>query len=105
MRRLFLLLALIVSTGVTAQSFPARPIRLIIPQAAAGTTDTIARAIGQALAAQLNVAVVPENKPGASGNIGTEMVAKAAPDCYTLVAANSNTHSINPNISERLPFD
>jgi tripartite-type tricarboxylate transporter receptor subunit TctC len=87
------------------QSFPSRPIRLVIPQAVGGTTDTISRAIGQALATQLGVAVIADNRPGASGNIGTDIVAKAPADGYTLVAANSNTHSINPNVYEKLPFD
>ena len=90
---------------VSAQPYPTKPIRLVIPQAVAGTTDTIARAIAEKLGPALGTQVVAENRPGAGGNIGTEAVAKAPPDGYTLVAATSNTHTINPNLYEHLPFD
>ena len=93
------------STMVSAQPYPTKPIRLVIPQAVAGTTDTIARAIAERLGPALGTQVVAENRPGAGGNIGTEAVAKAPPDGYTLVAATSNTHTINPNLYEHLPFD
>ena len=90
---------------VSAQPYPTKPIRLVIPQAVGGTTDTIARAIAQGLGPPLGTQVVAENRAGAGGNIGTELVAKAPPDGYTLVAATSNTHTINPNLYEHLPFD
>lgn len=89
----------------SAQPYPTKPIRLVIPQAVGGTTDTIARVIAQGLGPPLGTQVVAENRAGAGGNIGTEFVAKAAPDGYTLVAATSNTHTINPNLYEHLPFD
>ena len=91
--------------AVSAQPYPNRPIRLVIPQAVAGTTDTIARAIAEKLGPALGTSVVAENRPGAGGNIGTEIVAKAPPDGYTLVAAVSGTHTINPHLYENLPFD
>ena len=90
---------------VSAQPYPTKPIRLVIPQAVAGTTDTIARAIAEKLGPALGTQVVAENRPGAGGNIGTEIVAKASPDGYTLVAATSGTHTINPHLYENLPFD
>ena len=106
-RTLFLACALstILPIAVVAQPYPTKPIRLVIPQAAAGTTDTIARAIAQGLEPLLGTPVVAENRPGAGGNIGTELVAKSAPDGYTLVAATSGTQTINPHLYEHLPFD
>jgi tripartite-type tricarboxylate transporter receptor subunit TctC len=88
-----------------AQTYPSKPIRMVIPQAVAGTTDTIAREIALGLGPALGTEVVPDNRAGAGGNIGSEMVAKAAPDGYTLVAATSGSHTINPHVYSRLPFD
>ena len=108
MRRMRLLAWLLFATPsmtVSAQPYPTKPIRLVIPQAVAGTTDTIARAIAERLGPALGTQVVAENRPGAGGNIGTEAVAKAPADGYTLVAAVSGTHTINPHLYEHLPFD
>ena len=85
------------ATSAMAQTFPNRPIKMIVPLAAAGTGDTLARAVGEAMAKELGQAVVVENRPGAGGLLGTESVAAAPPDGYTLLAT-SPSHVINPSL-------
>jgi tripartite-type tricarboxylate transporter receptor subunit TctC len=87
-----------------AQSWPTRPIRLIVPWTPGQATDLIGRLFAEGLAARLGVAVVVENRPGAAGAIGVDAVAKAAPDGYTLLAASSGPISINP-LLQRVPYD
>ena len=79
----------------SAQAFPTRPIKMIVPLAAGGTGDTLARAVGEQMSKELGQPVVIENKPGAGGLVGTEMAANSAPDGYTLVMV-SPSHTINP---------
>lgn len=88
-----------------AQDFPNKPIRLIIPFAAGGTTDVLARIIGQQLSSVLGQQVVADNRAGANGNIGTDLAAKSAPDGYTLVMSFDGTMTINPAAYKKLPFD
>jgi len=89
-----------------AQGYPAKPIHIINPFSAGGALDQLARLLGQHLSEKLGQPVVVENKTGASGNIGAEYVARAAPDGYTLVMASSATHGIAPSMyGARLPFD
>ncbi|MBI2316770.1 MAG: tripartite tricarboxylate transporter substrate binding protein [Betaproteobacteria bacterium] len=88
-----------------AQSYPAKPIRLIVPFVAGGPTDVVARIVAQNLAPILQESVVVENKPGASGFIGTEAVARAQPDGYTLLLITASTHAISPNLFKKLPYD
>ena len=90
--------------GVLAQDYPNKPIRLVVPYAAGGSTDTIARVIGVKLGEILGQQVVVENRTGADGRIGTEMAAKAAPDGYTILQV-SNFHSIAPSAYLKLPYD
>ncbi|MBV7483390.1 tripartite tricarboxylate transporter substrate binding protein [Bordetella sp. BOR01] len=102
-------LALIaVTAGATcataASTYPDRPIRLIVPFSAGGTSDVLARAVGQKLAEAVGQPVVVENRPGANGNIGSDAVAKAAPDGYTLLLAADGTMAINPTLYPDLPF-
>jgi tripartite-type tricarboxylate transporter receptor subunit TctC len=101
---LFVLLALS-AAAAAAQSYPSKPIRLVVPFPAGGTTDILAREVGQRLSLSLGQSVVIDNRPGAAGNIGSELVAKSAPDGYTLLMATVSTHAINPNLYARLPYD
>ena len=87
-----------------AQSFPAKAIRIVVPLAAGGPGDVLARAVGQKLAESVGQPVVIDNRVGANTNIGNEAVAKAAPDGYTLLAAAS-TLTINPSLYANLPYD
>ena len=98
-------LALLLATHAAAQDWPARPVKIVVPFSPGGFADSGARAISDRLAARLGQPVVIENKVGASGNIGTEMVAKSAPDGYTLLLAFDGTMVINPHVFARIPFD
>jgi len=86
------------------QNFPARPIRVIVPQAPGGSNDIMARYIGGRLTERLGRQVVVDNRPGAEGMIGTEMVARANPDGYTLLMA-STAFTMNPAVVKNLPYD
>jgi tripartite-type tricarboxylate transporter receptor subunit TctC len=92
------------SRPAAAQTWPSRPIRVIVPYAAGGATDVFARLVAGKLQEQLGAPVVVENRAGAGGNIGADAVAKAAPDGYTLLL-NINGHAIAPAIYKSLPFD
>ncbi|HKC54220.1 MAG TPA: tripartite tricarboxylate transporter substrate binding protein, partial [Burkholderiales bacterium] len=94
----------LVSTTSPAQ-YPEKPIRLIVPFAAGGVTDTSGRVVAEALSRRLGQPIVIENKPGASGNIGTQMVVNAPPDGYTLVLGFDGTLVINPHVFTNFPFD
>ena len=87
-----------------AQGYPARTIRIVVPYPPGGPTDVLARIVAGRLSDGLGQQVVLDNKPGASGMIGAEMVAKAAPDGYTLLA-NASVHVINPGLYPKMPFD
>ncbi|HWI77962.1 MAG TPA: tripartite tricarboxylate transporter substrate binding protein [Ramlibacter sp.] len=91
-------------TSALAQSYPSRPIHLIVPFAPGGFTDVVARIVGQKLSVAMGQQFVIENKAGAGSTIGTDFVAKAAPDGYTL-AMISTTHVISPWIYKSLPYD
>lgn len=84
--------------------YPSRPIRLVVPFAPAGSADTLARTIQPSLSEVLGQSVVIDNRPGASSTIGTDMVAKAAPDGYTL-GLITTTHTVNPSLLAKLPYD
>ena len=99
------LLLLVSLASAAAQDFPNRPIRFIVPWAPAGVTDIIARLLADRLTAQLGQPVIVENKPGASGVIGTEFVAKSAPDGYTLVVVTASTHAMGPSVSPTSAYD
>jgi tripartite-type tricarboxylate transporter receptor subunit TctC len=86
-------------------AWPNKPIRLIVPFAPGGVTDTSGRVIAEFLGRRLGQQVVVDNKPGASGNIGAGMAATAAPDGYTLVLAFDGTMVINPHVFAKVPFD
>jgi tripartite-type tricarboxylate transporter receptor subunit TctC len=102
-----LLLAAVALFGASAQAqtYPAKPIRLVVPFPAGGATDIFARAVSQKLGEKLGTTVIVDNKPGAGGTIGSDIAAKAPPDGYTLLLATSSTHSIGPSLSNKLPYD
>ena len=105
MRRLVLFAAaLLLASGALAQSYPSRAIRVIVPWTPGQATDIAARVVAQKLQDALGQAFVIENKPGAGGAIGTEAVAKSAPDGYTLLAASSGPLSIMPNL-QKVPYE
>jgi tripartite-type tricarboxylate transporter receptor subunit TctC len=94
-----------VAAGAYAQNYPARPIRFIVPYVAGGAGDIFARTIGQKFYEAMGQTVVVDNRPGANGIIGTDLVAKAPPDGYTIVMANSAPFVLNPSLYSRLPYD
>jgi tripartite-type tricarboxylate transporter receptor subunit TctC len=105
-RSLALLLApLLASRGASAQAYPARPIRIIVPWPPGGATDLAGRVVAQQLADRLSATVVVENRAGAAGIIGAQAAARAAPDGYTLLLASAETHAIAPNLRDNLPYD
>ena len=93
------------ATSALAQSFPTKPVKLIVPFPPGGAVDAYARTIQPALAENLGQPIVIENKTGASGMIGTEAVAKSAPDGYTLVVGNIATFAMNVGIYRKMPYD
>jgi tripartite-type tricarboxylate transporter receptor subunit TctC len=105
MKRRILFLMLLFSLQAAAQEWPARQIRIVVPFSPGGIADTSARAISEKLGARLGQPVVIENKPGAAGNIGSELVAKSAPDGYTLLLGYDGTIVINPHVYSRTGFD
>ena len=90
---------------VSAQTYPAKPIRFIVPFPPSGGNDLIARELAQHVTDSLGQLVIVENRPGASTLIGTEAAAKAQPDGYTLFMGNNSTLTINPNLYKKLPYD
>ena len=88
-----------------AQAWPSKPITYVVPFPAGGTTDVLARLIGQKLGPALGTTIVVENKPGAGGNVGSEFVARAAPDGYTILGGTISSHSINVSLYPKLPYD
>ena len=85
--------------------YPEKPIRFIVPYAAGGTTDLVARVVGEKVGAKLGKTVIIENKPGAGGNIGMDAVAKAAPDGYTIGMGAISTNALNPHVYKSMSFD
>lgn len=103
------LIGLTAFTPILAQAqsndYPNRPLTLVVPFAPGGSSDILARAVGQSLAQELGVVVVIENKPGAAGIIATDQVARARPDGYTLLFGTSSTHANNLALKKQLPYD
>ena len=98
----FFLAAVALAAG--AQDYPQRPVRLVLGFAPGGAPDSVARVLGQQLTAQLGQSFVLDSRPGANGIIGTDLIAKGAPDGYTLLVASAS-FAVNPAIYRKLPFD
>jgi tripartite-type tricarboxylate transporter receptor subunit TctC len=108
MHRLFLATmaaAVIAASPVAAQQFPAKPIRVIVPFAPGGPSDFLARIVGQKMTESWGQQVIIENRTGANGIVGCELVAKSPPDGYTLVMGTPGTHGINAALFSKLPYD
>jgi len=97
--------ALLAATPLQAQNYPTKPIRIIVPFAAGGTSDILARAIGPHLTTAWSQPVIVENRTGANGNVGADFVAKSAPDGYTMLLSDVGALSINPSVYASMPFD
>ena len=92
-------------SAALAQSYPVKPIRLIIAQAPGSATDVTSRTVGMKLSEALGQSIVVDARPGAGGTLGTEIAAKAPPDGYNLFMANNSTHGSNPALYQKLPYD
>lgn len=101
----FALGALCWITAAAAQQYPAKPVRFVVPFAPGGSTDTLARTLGVKLSDFVGQQVVVDNRPGANGNIGMEIVARAAPDGHTIVLGYIANLAIGPGLYDKLPFD
>lgn len=100
-----LLLAAGLSPPSIAQDFPTKTVRIVVPQTPGGASDALARIMGQKLSEKWGQPVVVENRAGAGGNVGMEVVAQSAPDGYVLLMSYAGSHAINPALYKRLPFD
>src|SRR5438132_2072221 len=98
-------LCVFAATFASAQSWPTKPIKMIVPFPPAGSTDISARAVAGKLGERLGQPIVIENKPGAGGNIGTDVAAKSPPDGYTLIVGTVGTHAINASLYSKMPYD
>jgi tripartite-type tricarboxylate transporter receptor subunit TctC len=104
-RWLLVLPAFVFATAACAQAWPSKPIKIIVPYPPGGTSDILARALGPGITAALGQTVVIENKPGATGNVGADFVAKSPADGYTLLLADIGSLAISPSVFTSLPFD
>ena len=108
-RRTLILSAAIVVLGLScsanAEDYPARPVRIVVSFSAGGPTDIVGRVIAQKLSELFGQQFFVENKVGAGGNIGADLVAKSPPDGYTLLVATVSTHAINPGLYSKMPYD
>src|SRR5260370_18603654 len=96
---------MMVPAAAIAQAYPTKPIRLVVPFPAGGSLDVVARAIGQELTEVWGQPVVVDNRPGAGGNIGADLVAKSAPDGYTILEGALSTHAVNVSLYTKMPYD
>ena len=100
-----LLCAAALAPPAWAQAWPTKPVRVVVAFTAGGTTDILARSVGQQLGDKLKQPFVIDNKPGAGGNVGTEMVVRAQPDGYTLIVNSVGPIAVNPTLSPKLAYN
>jgi len=100
-----LVTACALSLSAKAEIFPEKPIHIIVPYAAGGTTDMLARVVGKHMSETLGQSVIVQNRPGANGMLGSSIVAKAAPDGYTLGIATPGNHAANASLYKEVPYD
>src|SRR5512141_498922 len=100
-----MLVALVAPASVLAQAWPAKPIRLIVPFPPGGGTDVVSRTLAERLGPALKTTVVVDNRPGAGGNVGLDVAAKAPPDGYTIAMGQTSNLAINPTLYSSLPFN
>src|SRR2546430_4562664 len=105
MRFLAFSIGMALAASVFGQTFPSRPVRFIVPFPPGGATDIIARVLAQKMSEAWGHPVVVENRAGAAGAIGSDAVAKAAPDGYTILMGTTSTHAVNPAINPKLPYN
>ena len=105
MKRLLAAILLLAAGAAMAQAWPSKPIKIVVPYPPGGTSDILARAISPGLQEALGVPIVVENKPGATGNLGADYVAKSPPDGYTLLLADIGSLAISPSVFSALPFE
>ncbi|HEX9464550.1 MAG TPA: tripartite tricarboxylate transporter substrate binding protein [Alphaproteobacteria bacterium] len=107
MQRIFALLAVLAATtgGAAAQTYPNKPVKMVVPWPAGGVADICARAIGEEMRATLGQPVIIENRPGASGKIGTEVVARSPADGYTIIYTNPSNHTAPTFVDKQIGFD
>jgi len=98
-------LVILASAAATAQSYPSKPVRIIVPFPAAGGTDLMARTIAEKIGAALGQQFLVDNRTGAGGTLGSDLVAKSAPDGYTLLVSSSSPMVIGPNLMQKPPYD
>src|SRR3954463_7232585 len=107
MTRILLIFSLLIASlpAPAQETWPAKPVRLIVPSSPGGGTDVFARILGQALGESLKQQFIVDNRPGASGNIGAAAAAKSAPDGYTFLVSANPALAVNPSLYRNLPYD
>jgi tripartite-type tricarboxylate transporter receptor subunit TctC len=105
LRRVLAACIFVLPLTVSAQSYPSKPIRLVVPFPPAGATDILSRELARQLSERLKQQVIVDNRPGAGGTLGSDIVAKSAPDGYTIQMATSSTHSIGPSLNPKIPYN
>jgi tripartite-type tricarboxylate transporter receptor subunit TctC len=103
--RVLLLLSAIAATSATAQTYPSKPVRVVVAFAPGGTTDILGRLYAQKLSTATGQTFVVDNRTGAGGTIGTEAVVRSAPDGYTINFGSTSSLAVSPNLYPKLPYD